>query len=196
MAAYALAMAPHAFKPPGHTPSLRQAAATLAAAAVLLTPALARPEPSPYLVWGGAPLSEALRPTDVIDWPFESYYDGICELGRWDRSTVNSVRCLSCHDGSVASSAEYSSGALDPLGSGGSPAWKLSGDAHPVEIDYGEAQLRRPGTLRPLAQLPDSLVLNEGRVTCATCHAGTSEEKGRVAVTMSGSTLCLACHSY
>ncbi len=63
--------------------------------------------------------------------------------------SVNSAECLSCHDGLFAE---------HPMN-------------HPFNVNYLEAQMNRPGAvLRPIIDLPPSIVLIEDQVVCFTCH--------------------------
>jgi predicted CXXCH cytochrome family protein len=107
---------------------------------------------------------------------------GLCELPRVDRRHATSQACLACHDGTVAGEVHFSTE-------------RMSRGSHPVDVSYSRAGLEHPDTFHPQGALPGSLVLNDGRVTCATCHDGASREPHKVAVTMSASALCFSCHN-
>jgi hypothetical protein len=98
----------------------------------------------------------------------------VCTMYVKDRKTADSIGCIVCHDGSVA------------------PVVELS---HPVDLNYADILLKKPGVLSP-GPLPTELVLNNGLVTCATCHDGNSTEPGHTAMPMDRSQMCFACHPY
>ena len=105
--------------------------------------------------------------------------NNVCTLSSADRAATDSFKCLSCHDGTVAKSVVGS----DP-----------HGEQHPVEIDYAPRAAQGYGRLVP--RPPPALVLTNGKVTCMTCHDGSSSEPHHTAMSMSGSAMCLACHAY
>ncbi len=105
----------------------------------------------------------------------------VCELGETSRA-FGSMACMSCHDGSIAAHV----GGLGEAGSG----------RHPVDVDYQEAVLKHPDSYRPLGLLPSPVTLEQGKLTCTTCHAAASSEPGHTSLPMERSRLCLACHLY
>jgi predicted CXXCH cytochrome family protein len=107
---------------------------------------------------------------------------GPCEMRSADRRATSSQRCLTCHDGTVAQDVLVPAGRAGALGD------------HPIDVDY-EASRGRGQLLRPVAELPPSLPLVNGKVACTTCHAPDSPEPGHTAVTMRRSTMCFACHA-
>ena len=87
--------------------------------------------------------------------------------------SVNSAECLSCHDGLIAE---------HPMN-------------HPFNVNYLEAQINRPKAfLRPIFELPTSIVLIEDRVVCFTCHNMESNLPFKLRLTLERSVLCFACH--
>ncbi len=129
-------------------------------------------------------LAFALAGLLLLSPAFVSSIESICELRQADRGKVQSRSCVACHDGSLGPAAHFS---LAAEGLGG---------AHPIDIDYERARARHPGRLVPAAQLPASLVLSDGRVTCATCHDGQAHRRSKVALSMDASSLCMSCHPY
>lgn len=110
--------------------------------------------------------------------------EGVCELLLADRSKATSRACLSCHDG-VTFPASHTAPALDAAGS------------HPFEVDYDDAWMRHPGSLRPRSELPPELQLTlGGKLTCTTCHDGRSRLPHHLAISNDRSALCRACHTY
>jgi len=86
----------------------------------------------------------------------------------------SSRHCEGCHDGVIASAA---------------------GRLHSVEIDYRLAQLRSRGKLRDVSQLDPAIQLDDGRVSCLSCHSYTSQLKAKLVTSNEGSRLCVACHN-
>jgi len=109
-----------------------------------------------------------------------------CALGRVSRRSASTASCLSCHDGLSASGIAYSSPGV--LGAG------FAHGSHPVDVDYDRATLKPFARYRPMASLPASLVLPEGKVTCVTCHDGSSPEAAHTSMPMDRSRLCFGCH--
>lgn len=114
--------------------------------------------------------------------------DSACELATAVRGKTDSRFCLSCHDGSVAGSAQPENLAGRQLHSA-----EVS-ETHPVEVSYVKA-LAVPGKfLVPLLDLPLQVTLTDGKVTCTSCHDGRSALPAKIAMPMAGSALCMACH--
>jgi hypothetical protein len=97
---------------------------------------------------------------------------GACELGRVDRATTPSTRCLACHGGSSARP-------IDP------------GLSHPLGMDYASIALRQPDRFVAPAQLPREVPLVDGKIACTSCHDATSPHPKRVAI---AARLCESCH--
>lgn len=94
-----------------------------------------------------------------------------------------SAYCLSCHDGAVAPAVGIS---LQPS----QHSAAAGAENHPIDVAYPDL---RPG-FRTRADLDPRLMLDNGRVTCKTCHASGGTDGGSLAMTTAGSQLCLACH--
>lgn len=108
--------------------------------------------------------------------------DSICELTRPGLVRMSSRQCMGCHDGSIGTHADV--GLTSTLGG-----------SHPVEMDYESARLSRPSTLVPAVLLPRAVSLDNGRVTCTSCHDVESTQPKHLSVTMEGSALCQTCHA-
>jgi predicted CXXCH cytochrome family protein len=91
-----------------------------------------------------------------------------------DVSSLISHDCEGCHDGVIA------------------PDIRLN---HPIGIDYRWAQLRSRGKLKDITQLGSSIVLEDGRIGCLSCHSPESNIRGKLAVSNAGSRLCFSCHN-
>lgn len=175
-----------------HAPTIRRfrtAFAIAIAAAIAHLPTIAWPGQAGALLWSPSAVFVPEPPRSLQQ---QQPPDSICELAVVDRSGVRSFTCMACHDGTVGRATEYRGGG-GWEGMAGAPDGNSS---HPVDMNYEVARRRRPGFLRPAAELPDALVLAKGLVTCATCHEGASTHLGRTAMTMDGSAMCLACHVY
>ncbi len=138
--------------------------------------------------------------------------------------TTYSLRCLSCHDGSVAIDALNNVGGRQPVpammaigdvyypgspyGSGGAniggnyagnPNVNNLSDDHPVSILYDNGAFTLSnGRLKDPSALGPTLPLFGSRVECSTCHDVHNNSGGLpylLRVTASKSTLCLSCHN-
>jgi predicted CXXCH cytochrome family protein len=144
---------------------MKRTIATLAAAAALLAPNAARAGLTSDGTLGSSGTTAG------------------CLLPTVDRATATTRLCLSCHDGSLGTS--HLPGPA--VGSAAGPGM------HPVDVGY-EAALQRGRRLRPRFEVSRRLAMPDGRLTCVTCHDGASQEPAHLAVPMSRSTLCFACH--
>jgi len=93
-----------------------------------------------------------------------------------------SVECISCHDGNVGSSVDYS------LGQG---VWNHDNGAHPIGVSYRESRMRNGGLL-PVSMLDKKLRLFGGKVGCGTCHDMYSKLPKKL--TKNEQFLCTSCH--
>lgn len=108
-----------------------------------------------------------------------------CALGRVSRRTATTASCLACHDGISAGGVNYG---------GPGMAQGYSHGSHPVDVDYNLASLKPHTKFQPLSALPSSIVLQDGKVTCTSCHDGSSPEAHHTAMPMYRSRLCYGCH--
>ncbi len=100
-----------------------------------------------------------------------------------------SRRCLGCHDGVTA--GEH----LNSSGFGAAVSFGEQMRSHPVGIPY-ERRGRRGGdaALRSEVQLPDSVRLPGGSVSCVSCHNLYATGRHKLSVPIEGSKLCFTCH--
>lgn len=89
---------------------------------------------------------------------------------------VESLSCLTCHDGSIGPMAHYSVGEA-----------KAIGNSHRI----GQQYVFKPGL--SLSPARSGVVLVNGRVSCISCH-DMAKPGNHLAVDMKGSALCLTCH--
>ena len=106
-----------------------------------------------------------------------------CALFTEGRYAATTRSCLGCHDGSVGVAIQMGGGVPGQVG-----------HSHPVGVDYASAARRQPGRYRERRQLPLSLLLPEGAVTCVTCHDASSVQRNAVVIPLSRSELCFTCH--
>jgi predicted CXXCH cytochrome family protein len=101
----------------------------------------------------------------------------------------NSRECLSCHDGTLSTSAQTQIRSL---------SWehrKNIGLSHPISVDYEAVYSRKPRFFRPPATLDPRLVLIDGKIGCETCHNHYSKHKKHLVMDNFKSRLCLSCHN-
>ena len=87
---------------------------------------------------------------------------------------LGSHYCEGCHDGVIAIEAER---------------------RHSIEMDYRLAQLRSRGKLKDISQLGAAIQLEDGRVSCLSCHSQTSPLNAKLVTSNVGSQLCFSCHN-
>lgn len=104
--------------------------------------------------------------------------------------------CLTCHDGTLASNVInrdfYAFGANSK---GVPPDHFYRNSDHPVEIDYRLAQIRSKGRLKDPSMLDPAIKLEDGYVSCTSCHNPNSPLRARLVMSNSGSRLCFSCHN-
>ncbi len=119
--------------------------------------------------------------------------------------TSQAVDCMHCHDGTV--------GPQINMKHAGSPM-KFRGQVsidHPVGMDYGQYAHSNPDTYVMPARMDKRIVLEDGKVTCVSCHRTRSEpatqpDQPRTAVEHCNvaegyttgpnpSRLCMGCHA-
>ncbi len=97
-----------------------------------------------------------------------------------------SIQCLECH-------GEQGDSAAPPVGmAGGRVSHQGSSLNHPVGVRYETAI--RFGGYRPAVQLPPSIVLPDGKLSCISCHQAYSSAHGKMVTSQKGSQLCFHCH--
>lgn len=99
--------------------------------------------------------------------------------------------CLSCHDGSAASS----SGVRVGNGSPSHSSYNSIRSNHPINVEYDWVP---KGTMapqyHPTHMLPEQIRLFKGRLGCGSCHTTYSELDHMLAGDPKRGTLCLSCH--
>jgi predicted CXXCH cytochrome family protein len=103
-----------------------------------------------------------------------------------------SKNCISCHDGSFASSATIYAGRW----SHGKDFIQHDQGSHPIGVLY-EAARQREGSktdLKPLAMVDRRIRFFDGKVGCGSCHDPYSIIEKRLVMSDQGSKLCLSCH--
>lgn len=104
-----------------------------------------------------------------------------------------SKNCISCHDGSYASSVTINSGFWTHSTS---TSFDDPMTNHPIGIDYEQARLKsgRKTDLRPIDMVDQRILFFDGKVGCGSCHNPYSYEAEDLVMTNGGSQLCFACH--
>ena len=103
-----------------------------------------------------------------------------------------SKNCISCHDGSFASSVNINAGAwthrkeLMPHDAG----------SHPIGVDYENARAAkgRRTLLRPIGMVDRRVRFFDGKVGCGSCHDPYSTIEKRLVMSDARSRLCFSCH--
>lgn len=97
--------------------------------------------------------------------------------------------CLSCHDGSIASTLNTH---------GGSPSSSRSqyrspdmSASHPVGVDYMAVSRARPDEYND-STLNPKIVLEEGKVGCVSCHA--THDPATLSASNVRQEVCIECH--
>ncbi len=121
---------------------------------------------------------------------FQSEYIAISEGQELDQTSKN---CISCHDGSYASSVSITTGVWQHSSDYGG---NRLGAKHPIGIDYEEARLRagRKTDLRPISMVDERLQFFDGKLGCGTCHDPYSHLDNDLVMSNRRSVLCFACH--
>jgi len=103
-----------------------------------------------------------------------------------------SMNCISCHDGTFASSVTIQTG-LWIHEKGALPHDRGS---HPIGIHYEAARLRRgrKTDLRPISQIDRRIRFFDGKVGCGSCHDPYSTREKQLVVSDENSKLCYSCH--
>jgi predicted CXXCH cytochrome family protein len=103
-----------------------------------------------------------------------------------------SKKCITCHDGSYASSVSIRAG-----------TWShsqelISNDegTHPIGIDYEAARISRgkKTDLVPMALVDPRIQFVDGKVGCGSCHDPYSAIEKQLVMSDRNSQLCFSCH--
>jgi predicted CXXCH cytochrome family protein len=103
-----------------------------------------------------------------------------------------SKNCISCHDGSFASSVSIGPG-----------TWfhrreRMPHDAgsHPIGVDYERARTAtgRRTPLRPIGAVDRRIRFFDGKIGCGSCHDPYSAIEKRLVMSDVQSRLCFSCH--
>lgn len=126
---------------------------------------------------------------------------------QWENMPLDYVTkdCLSCHSGELASDVH-----APRIGAG----FRQKSN-HPIGMMYESSAMKKPMEYVPLSQLNRNIILENGRVTCISCHLlkkpgqnngqmAQSEPGGDISlrctstkyltVSYEGSNLCISCH--
>ena len=116
-----------------------------------------------------------------------------------------SLKCLDCHEGSVAVD-EYGTAPTTTYYVGGPEAFGMNlAQHHPVSFAYDEALATLQGGLHnpdtTLSGLTrdgtiDEDMLDEGQLECTSCHSQHDNAKGDYLHTTSEEGLCFKCHTF
>jgi predicted CXXCH cytochrome family protein len=103
-----------------------------------------------------------------------------------------SQNCISCHDGSYASSAPIRAG----MWSHGRDFIQHDQGSHPIGVFYESARQRGglKSDLKPIDLVDRRIRFFDGKVGCGSCHDPFSSIEKRLVMSDQGSKLCLACH--
>ena len=122
----------------------------------------------------------------------EAHFDSkYIETGVNQEIDPMSKNCISCHDGTYASSVSvnvglwsHASSMIDPMSS------------HPIGVIYEEARMKagRKTDLRPMSEVDQRILFFEGKVGCGSCHNPYAEMLSHLVMENSRSRLCFACH--
>jgi predicted CXXCH cytochrome family protein len=103
-----------------------------------------------------------------------------------------SKNCISCHDGTYASSATIKAGAWTHQRS------FISNDrgSHPIGMNYEAARTSRgrKTDLKPMSAVDRRIRFFNGKVGCGSCHDPYSAIRKRLVMSDENSKLCYSCH--
>ena len=103
-----------------------------------------------------------------------------------------SKNCISCHDGSYASSVSIRAGTWTH----GKELMPHDAGSHPIGIDYeGSRMARRARSLlKPIGMVDRRIQFFNGKVGCGSCHDPYSTIEKRLVMSDARSALCFGCH--
>ncbi|HYA88056.1 MAG TPA: cytochrome c3 family protein [Nitrospirota bacterium] len=102
-----------------------------------------------------------------------------------------SKNCLTCHDGSYASSATIASVIISHNDKN-----MQSASTHPIGVDYERASIDRGRRtdLIPMAIVDERIMFFNGKVGCGSCHNPYSMNPKQLVMSDRQSALCCSCH--
>jgi predicted CXXCH cytochrome family protein len=103
-----------------------------------------------------------------------------------------SQNCLSCHDGSYATSVTIKAGTWTH----GESFINHDQGSHPIGIDYEAARFNRgrKTDLKPIDMVDRRIRFFNGKVGCGSCHNPYSSLSKKLVIKDERSKLCLSCH--
>lgn len=114
------------------------------------------------------------------------------EMGFSEAIDPLSSNCVSCHDGTYASSVQITAGAWSHR----RELMHNDTGSHPIGVDYESARVT-PGRrtyLKPIIAVDQRIRFFDGKVGCGSCHDPFSDIEKRLVMSDAGSKLCLSCH--
>lgn len=103
-----------------------------------------------------------------------------------------SKNCISCHDGTYATSVAIQAGTWTHAES----FMNHDKGSHPIGIDYESARFDRGAKtdLKPMAMVDRRIRFFNGKVGCGTCHDPYSSLSKKLVMSDENSKLCFSCH--
>jgi len=103
-----------------------------------------------------------------------------------------SKNCISCHDGSFASSASIKAGSW----SHNKSFLQHDSGSHPIGLDYESARANRGSKtdLKPIDMVDRRIRFFKGKVGCGSCHDPYSTIHKKLVMSDERSKLCFSCH--
>jgi len=105
------------------------------------------------------------------------------------RIDAESITCMECHDGSMATQVGFHAGGGDLFQFG-------SNQEHPIGVAYHPGTGRNRIPLEPWQTLDSRVRLFDGTVGCGSCHSVYSQQRNLLVMSNQKSALCLSCHDY
>ncbi|MBF0379721.1 MAG: cytochrome c3 family protein [Magnetococcales bacterium] len=96
-----------------------------------------------------------------------------------------SLQCMGCH-------GEQGDSKRVDVSARGLLRHTSSSMNHPIGVSYNQSATF--GGYRALTQLPESIVLPNGKLSCVSCHYGYSKKHGGLVIANNYSNLCQTCH--
>lgn len=131
----------------------------------------------------------------ISDTVYNIYQSSSLEA-RVGQPTGSSKLCLSCHDGTVASSESFRKGIKTYEVPGGINLGTDLSDDHPISFAYTSSLAVMDRQIRPPEMLPEFLVLDRNsEMQCTTCHDPHNNMFGNfLVIPIYQSVLCTSCH--